>query len=68
MKKSIKVVEAKEPWSEFTLANGMVVRTRATLLHALQVFESDGKPKIGKDGKPEFEMQVQTTWTVEPKE
>lgn len=56
----VTVVEQKEPWSEYRLEDGTLIRTKQTLM---QIVKMDTP---GPDGKPVYTMQTQPTIMVIP--
>jgi hypothetical protein len=57
----VNIVEQKEPWSEYYLEDGTIIRTKNT---ALQIIKMEVP---GPDGKPTYSMQVQPNTVIIPK-
>lgn len=57
----VDVKDAKEPWSEYTLDDGTIIRMKQTVL---QIVKIDG-PMI--DGVPQYSVQAQPIINVIPK-
>ena len=56
----VTVVEQKEPWSEYRLEDGTLIRTKQTLMQLVKM------DTPGPDGKPVYTMQTQPTIMVIP--
>lgn len=57
----VDVVDTKEPWSEYRLIDGTIIRTKQTLMQLVRL------DTPGPDGKPVYTMQTQPTVVVIPK-
>jgi hypothetical protein len=57
----VTVVDQKEPWSEYILEDGTIIRTKQTLLQVVKMDEP------GPDGKPVYNMQAQPNCSCYPK-
>ena len=55
------IVEQTEPWSEYRLDDGTIIRTKQTLMQLVKM------DTPGPDGKPFYAMQTQPTIVVIPK-
>lgn len=57
----VNIVRQSEPWSEYVLDDGTVIRTKQTVLKLVRMDEPDAK------GKPIYSMQSQPIIDVIPK-
>lgn len=57
----VEIVDQKEPWSEYRLQDGTLIRTKQTLMQLVKM------DTPGPDGKPVYTMQTQPTIMVIPK-
>ena len=57
----INVVKQTEPWSEYELEDGTIIRTKQTMLQVVRMDEPD------KNGRPVYNMQSQPSIVVIPK-
>lgn len=53
----VEVVEQKEPWSEYRLKDGTVVRTKQTMMQIVKMMDTD---------KPTYSFQAQSVISVIP--
>lgn len=58
----VEVTDSKEPWTEYTLADGTKIRTKQTLINIAKV---DGK--TSPNGDPIYSVQAQQIMSVIPK-
>jgi len=58
----VKVAKCDEPWSEYTLEDGTLIRTKQTALHIVKMDE------LGPDGNPIYSIQTQPSLVVIPSE
>jgi len=57
----VNIVDQKEPWSEYYLEDGTIIRSRNIVLQIVKMDEP------GPDGKPTYSMQIQQNMVVVPK-
>lgn len=55
------VVKQTEPWSEYVLEDGTIIRTKQTLMQLVKM------DNLGADGKSVYSMQTQPSIVVIPK-
>ena len=58
---SVKIVKQDEPWSEYSLEDGTVIRMKQTVLQIIKLDEH------GPDGRPVYTMQTQPNTVILPK-
>ncbi len=54
------IVKQSEPWSEYVLEDGTIIRTKQTLMQLVKM------DKVGPDGKSIYSMQTQPSIVVIP--
>jgi len=57
----VTIVKQNEPWSEYFLEDGTIIRTKQTVLQLVKM------DTPGPDGKPIYTMQTQPSTVVIPK-
>jgi hypothetical protein len=58
---SVNIVEQKEPWAEYHLEDGTIIRMKQTVLQVVKMDELD------LNGKPVYTMQTQPSTVIMPK-
>ena len=53
----VEVIEQNEPWSEYRLKDGTVVRTKQTMMQIVKIMDTD---------KPTYSFQAQSAFSVIP--
>ncbi len=59
---TVRIINQNEPWSEYTLENGNVIRTKQTVLQIVEMPEKD------EAGNPTYTIQSQSNVVVVPGE
>ena len=58
---SVKIIKQDEPWSEYSLEDGTIIRIKQTMLQIVKLDEP------GPDGRPAYVIQTQPNTIILPK-